>query len=251
VAQVFLLASMNPQKWASMRVGRGPTPCGVAVIMYVVLYGSTPFLREADAELLSKVRRRNFPSTAPLQDEVDVAKKGMSGAKTQMAASAEKKVTAEGDLKVCAQELTNDKEVKKCLHQDCMSRGRDFEAETKSRGEELKTLAEAKAILKEATGEALTQTSLLQFNSVSREDSASLKVVHLVRDLAQKQNSRVLAQLAVKMSSALHSGLSNPFEKVKDLIIDMIDKLESEAGADASEKAYCDKELRESKAKKV
>jgi chromosome segregation ATPase len=42
----------------------------------------------------------------------------------------------------------------------------------------------------------------------------------------------------------------DPFAKVKTLITDMISKLESEASADATEKAYCDEELSKSGAKK-
>merc|ERR1712228_293376 len=43
----------------------------------------------------------------------------------------------------------------------------------------------------------------------------------------------------------------DPFGKIKGLIADMIDKLEPEASADATHKAYCDKELSESNTKKT
>merc|ERR1712228_639140 len=57
------------------------------------------------------------------------------------------------------------------------------------------------------------------------------------------------AQLASRMSVAMHS--RDPFGKIKGLIADMIEKLEAEAGADATHKAYCDKELSESNTKKT
>merc|ERR1712194_280937 len=61
------------------------------------------------------------------------------------------------------------------------------------------------------------------------------------------ERSTVLAQLASHLASAMHS--RNPFGKVKDLISDMISKLEASADADATEKAYCDKELKETNEK--
>merc|ERR550525_762156 len=52
------------------------------------------------------------------------------------------------------------------------------------------------------------------------------------------------------MRSSTHDG-QDPFAKVKGLITEMIAKLEEAAGADASHKAYCDKELAETNAKKA
>merc|ERR1719394_1546632 len=67
-------------------------------------------------------------------------------------------------------------------------------------------------------------------------------------DLARKQNSKSLAQLASRISAMSRSG-EVPFEKIKGLIADMIERLESEGEADASHKAYCDKELHEATVK--
>merc|ERR1712176_159650 len=82
----------------------------------------------------------------------------------------------------------------------------------------------------------------------SGADLASFEVVHLIRDLARKQGSGALMQLASRMSSAMHS--EDPFTKIRGLISDMIARLEEEAGADSTKKAYCDKELSETNTKK-
>merc|ERR1712151_1315875 len=120
--------------------------------------------------------------------------------------------------------------------------GSSFEAETRSRGEEVKAMAEAKKVIREATGAA----SFVQLASTSGSDQ---QAVRMVRDLARKDGSTALAQLASRLALAMHS--RDPFGKIKGLIADMIDKLESEASADATHKAYCDKELSESNVKKT
>merc|ERR1712066_862904 len=54
------------------------------------------------------------------------------------------------------------------------------------------------------------------------------------------------------MSATIKASARNgqdPFAKIKGLISDMIARLESEADADASHKAYCDKELGETNVK--
>merc|ERR550537_1120722 len=44
---------------------------------------------------------------------------------------------------------------------------------------------------------------------------------------------------------------ADPFEKIKGLVAGMIEKLQKEAEADATEKAYCDKEMSETETKKA
>merc|ERR1719359_522361 len=62
----------------------------------------------------------------------------------------------------------------------------------------------------------------------------------------------MLAQLAARLrnmvSQAAMDG-ADPFGKVKGLIQDMIEKLVADAQAEASHKAFCDKEMAESEAK--
>merc|ERR1719330_521577 len=191
-----------------------------------------------------------------LEDEIKFANKNMVKAKKGIAESAETKATAEGDLDVTSKSLKEDTSSLADLHQECMTKAQDFEAETKSRGEELKALGVAKKAITDNTAGAaeqsygLNQVSLLQLSSGT--DLANVEVVHYVRKFARKMKSPELAQLASRLASAvrLGGGTSDVFAKVKGLITDMIEKLESEAQAEASHKAYCDKELAESNAKK-
>jgi len=78
--------------------------------------------------------------------------------------------------------------------------------------------------------------------------------VRFVRNLARREQSEALAQLARRMATAMRAGGSarnDPFAKVRQLITDMISKLESDAQSDATHKAYCDKEMAETKQKKI
>merc|ERR1719181_2386806 len=191
-----------------------------------------------------------------LLDQIKFAKSEMAAAKKGLAASGEKKATAEGDLDVTTKELKADTETLADLHHNCMTKAQDFEAEVKSRDEEMKALTEAKKVISEATVGADTiaygffQESSLTLRSST--DLAHFEAVRFVRDLAHKQHSNALAQLASRMASAMRfsSGAgADPFAKVKGLISDMISKLEGEAEADATHEAYCDKEIAESDVK--
>jgi hypothetical protein len=183
-----------------------------------------------------------------LLDEIKYANKDMDAAKKGLAESGEIKAGAEGDLSVTTKDLNEDVTALAGLHQDCMTKAEDFEAETNSRGEELKALAMAKKAVKDNTGGATEQSySFLEVSS----DHANGQVVRMIKDLARKQNAPELAQLASRLGSAirLNHG-ADVFAKIKGMISDMIEKLEQEQAEAAELKQWCDKEIAESTAKK-
>jgi hypothetical protein len=189
-----------------------------------------------------------------LNDEIKYANKELDAAKKNLEASTEGKATAEGDLSSTTTDLSEDTKALSTLHQDCMTGAEDFEAETKSRGEELQALATAKKVISDMTAGATSQSyDFLQTSLSSGADLAKFEALRFVRDLAKKQKSAALAQLASRMAVVIRAGGKSgedPFGKVKELIKNMIEKLAKDAEADATEKAFCDKEMAETEAKK-
>merc|ERR1719393_982423 len=185
-----------------------------------------------------------------LTDEIENDTKDMDEEKSLKAASEEQKATAEGDLAETVKELAKDRESLQTATTTCMSVAADHEATVKSRTEELNAIATAEKILKESTGGAVEQSySFLQLQS--RTDMKNAEVVTIVKKLAREQHSTALAQLASRIKAVLAYGAGDDvFGKVKGLIQDMIAKLEKEAGAEATEKAYCDEQMAKTEAKK-
>lgn len=228
-------------------------------------------LDKANAQLESATKKEvnaknNFNMLKQsLVDEMKYANKDMAEAKKNLAGAKNDKATAEGDLSVTSADLKSDQEDKKTLGLDCMTKAQDYEAETRSRAEELKALAAAKEAIQSKTAGAdsaaygFNQVSLLQvaednkLKLESASDLANFEAVKFVRELARKDQSPALTQLASRMASAVRFGSAsgeNPFRKVKGLIRDMIATLEKDGQADASHKAYCDKQTAETQAKK-
>ena len=100
---------------------------------------------------------------------------------------------------------------------------------------------------KEEEAPALLQVSS-SLSAAAREQAQNL--VAMVKDLAKKHRSNALLHLASRIQAMVRYG-EDPFGKIKNLIQDMIAKLEREAGSEAQEKAYCDGELKKTGDKKV
>ena len=79
------------------------------------------------------------------------------------------------------------------------------------------------------------------------------KFLHVLKTLASEYSSKSLSQLASRVESAIRISSSSgedPFVKIKEMPNDMIAKLENEQAEGATQKTFCDKEMKETKAKK-
>ena len=111
--------------------------------------------------------------------------------------------------------------------------------------------AEATQVLQSETSRADGQTySLFQeSSSAALQTSTDLKgfeMVISVRRLAEQEHSTALDQLASRISATMKFGAGadgDPFMKVKDLITDLISRLQAEASSETNQKSYCDEEM--------
>jgi len=204
---------------------------------------------------------------AALKDESAQYQKELDEEKQAKSAAQKGKATSSGNLAITTKELAKSSEDYTSVQHDCMRKASDHEATVAGRAAELTVLAEAKKIIQAQMGSSaaaaaasLQQTdevySFLQMSStnrLSREQIAGNHVVTLVQRLAVAQNSDSLKQLASRISAVIRYGLNgsteDPFAKVKGLLTDMIKKLSREQRGDASEKEYCDREMKKTKVK--
>jgi hypothetical protein len=137
---------------------------------------------------------------------------------------------------------------------NCENKAKTFDQRSSTRVAELKALAEAIALLKGAGGENYSANKRLNLLSEDEEDaedmasfffqtgsqrrrSVNLKAFELIKNKAMKLKSTALAALAIHMKK-------DHFVKVRDMIKDLISKLEAQAEDEATAKAACDKDMK-------
>jgi peptidoglycan hydrolase CwlO-like protein len=224
-------------------------------------------LKEKAEEQLSSMRKAEVNAKhsyemvkQSLEDQSAADTKDLDEEKATKSADSESLAVAEGDLKRTVDELAAAEAALAQAKETCAFVTKDHEDTVASRAGELNVITEAIDVLKNTTAGGVEQAySFMQEGATShlrlltRSDLAGSEVVALIKKIADRQHSATLAQLASRVTAVLRYSANSregPFEKVKGLISEMIDKLEAEAGAEATEKAFCDEETAKTTASK-
>jgi len=188
-----------------------------------------------------------------LEDGIKAETKELAESKKEKAMAEEKNAEAAGNLERSKKEIAADEVKLKDLQHECMSKAQEFEAAQIERNNELEALAAAKKILQEKTGGAADRTySFVQVAAQSKMTAKAKgsrdRIVSMLQDLAKSNAQPSLAQLAEAVRSTMLTE-NDPFAKVKGMIQEMLEKLLKEAKEEADKKAFCDKEMKDTKMK--
>jgi hypothetical protein len=211
-------------------------------------------------DTLSEIRKKETEAShgfqmvdGGLMNEIENAKDKLAAAGKLKADSEQKLQTANGEMVATTKTKGADESYLATLKSECQARAVEFEEAMKSAKDEVAAITKASTILSEGV------TAFIQLKSkthrasararLSSEDSdddsdaqadARDKVVSIFKGLANDHHSFVFSQLA-SMAAA------DPFEKIKGLINDMIEKLLKEAQEAATHEAFCQEEMGKTK----
>jgi len=177
-----------------------------------------------------------------LKDEISHGEEKLSTATKSKAANEQAKEDASGKLVETEKSKAADEEYAGTLKTECEAKASEWEARQKSAAEEMGAIEKAKTILVDGvTAFAQVSTKTRRWNPDDDDESDAVsakreKVVGILKQLSQTHKSFAFAQLA-------NMATSDPFVKIRGLIEDMIAKLLKEAEEEATQKAFCDKEM--------
>merc|ERR1719171_3077530 len=182
-----------------------------------------------------------------LENEISNSKEAMGESQQSKTAAAGKLADASGELAIETKGLAEDTAYLKDLKRDCQTRAAEFEVESKDNKAELTALGKAKAILLKKFAASLVQTGVKVAATDSDEDAeddAKARALRSIEQLGKRLHSTALVALAYRAAE-------DPFGKIRGMIEDMIAKLLQEAAEEATQKAFCDKEIGESMTSKA
>merc|ERR1719183_2440957 len=173
-----------------------------------------------------------------LENEIANSKKEMAESTNRKAGSAQALAGAQGDLATEKKGLSEDTSYLSDLKRDCQTRAQEFEVETRDNQAELTALGKAKAILLKKFA-AFVQTGT-KAKARDESDDAKARALKAIEQLGRRLHRTALIALAYRAAG-------DPFGKIRGMVEDMIAKLLQEAAEEATQKAFCDQEIGESK----
>merc|ERR1719321_307521 len=214
-----------------------------------------------------KLRQEYEMASGARSNQIKALEKAKSEKSAQSAALEEELNAHETEKSETEYSKNADENFMKDLTQKCEDKAKTFDQRSNTRTQELTAIAKALELLKgdvskmySANDLGLTQTSAkakalptaapvdeeaedafeeepVSFLQLGRPETAAArkKVIAFLSHKAEALNSKVLSTLLIKMRDA-----PSPFAKVKQMISDLITRLEEEAAAEADQKAWCD-----------
>merc|ERR1719387_2749009 len=208
-------------------------------------------------DTLSELRKKETEQShefqmlkAGLEDEISHSKAKLSTATKLKASATEAMAEANAEVVETQKTKASDEEYVTTLKQECQARAVEFEETMKSGKDEIGAIEKAKTILEEGVTafvqiSSKTHRLSARFSSDDEDESDEIaerrsKVVQIFKDISANRHSFVFAQLASVAAA-------DPFEKIRGLINDMIEKLLKEAQEEATHEAFCQEEMGKTK----
>jgi len=209
-------------------------------------------------ETLSNTRNNEMKSqhnfqmmTMSLEGAMNLLKEKLSEAQSLKASLSEESGKAKGEMGETRESMKADKMYLSTLRNDCESSAAEWAERQKSAKEEMAAIEKAKAILGGVksmlqSGVEVDGRKKQPFDEDKGSDEESKtrgQLVNKLRELGHKFHSYTMMEL-------VSAAASDPFEKIRGLLGDMIAKLVAEANEEASQKAFCDEEMGKSNKEK-
>eukprot|EP00928_Gymnodinium_smaydae_P071209 TRINITY_DN54862_c0_g1_i1.p1 TRINITY_DN54862_c0_g1~~TRINITY_DN54862_c0_g1_i1.p1 ORF type:complete len:697 (-),score=252.94 TRINITY_DN54862_c0_g1_i1:72-2162(-) len=215
-----------------------------------------------------KTKKSCDDTKASLTEELGTNGKAIDTAKSNIATLEGEIATARGNVVSADAVLQDDKLYLKDLTQLCEARARDWDQRSQMRADELKAISQALEVLSKgvvaqdarankralliATKPAAHAAKISEHNAApvaflqtsemqsSEESSVAAMKLGRVVELLQTEGRR-LGATSLSLAASRVSG--SPFDKVKRLIQELVERLLKEATAEATKKGMCDTEL--------
>lgn len=188
--------------------------------------------------------------TLQLSDTIAYENKELEEKSTLRAKRASESAKAKGDLADTKADLAEDEKTLAEINATFATKSAQYEDNQKVRQSEIEAIGKAIEIISDQSVSGsygkyikLAQTTFLQIRSASSRVSARTRAASYLQKRANMLASQRLGSLAAQMAS-------NPFDKVIQMIKDLLARLKEEAAAEADHKAWCDEQLHDNKLKR-